>query len=101
MDPLFQDLHDAERMYFVLQWLGFQPKTHQNCTGKEIMEIVIETAKGLTIMPTSFLLYFSGHGAEEIICGIDGSTVTIDSILSAFTFSNCPILENVPKVLSR
>ncbi|KAM6398364.1 LOW QUALITY PROTEIN: caspase-10 [Pluvialis apricaria] len=90
---------DAEELERVFKWLGLDVKTYKNLTSQEIKDLMrtwqhLEDHKDRDC----FICCILSHGESGAIYGKDEELVSIRTIMSHFTATQCPQLAEKPKL---
>ena len=89
---------DAENLYSLFQWLGFEVKLFHNLTGKKMVQTVKEASKLDFRSRDCLIIAILSHGIEGKLYGTDEELIPVDEIPKYFNGYNCPTLVGKPKI---
>ncbi|XP_051877016.1 caspase-8-like isoform X3 [Pristis pectinata] len=89
---------DAERLTQVFTWLGFIVKIEENLSAAEMKKKMGEYRQEDHRAFDCFVCCILTHGERGVMCGTDDKQVSIRDITSCFSASQCPSLQQKPKV---
>lgn len=79
--------------------LLFDVHVKNNLTGNQMREVAIEVAHRDHSAFDSLVFIVMSHGSDrDRISGVDGRHVGIEELMSEFTATKCPTLQNKPKI---
>ncbi|XP_025083090.1 caspase-2-like [Pomacea canaliculata] len=92
---------DMNQLHDLLNYLGIKACYKTNCTADEIHEYLKAFSKHEELKNVSCLVVavLSHGGKDGIIYGSDGNTLKDDDIRSYFSITECPLMENKPKLI--
>ena len=90
---------DEEAIERLFKELHFKVEIKQNLSGLEIQKIAQEMAARDHSEYAAFVFFILSHGdKKDVIYGVDNRKAGMEDIMSEFTSTNCPTLENKPKL---
>ena len=90
---------DEEAIARLFKDLHFIVEIRQNLGGLGILKVAQETAARDHSKYGAFVFFIMSHGdKKDVIYGVDNRKAGMEDIMSEFTPTNCPTLENKPKL---
>ncbi len=91
---------DAERLKKTLTELGFEVDVIPNRTKAQMIYELQSYADSVQPQDIDILIIvIMTHGADRVLYGVDGSTITWDFVVTTFDNINCPNLRGKPKLI--
>ena len=92
-------LVDERRLLALFQHLNFDVHVKQDLT----MDCIRSTAREFAAKDHSqfdtFVFFVLSHGgSNDVICGVDGGTISVAELMCFFKPTECPTLQNKPKL---
>ena len=93
------EIDEKEITVLFSEELHFIVEVRRNLGGREISKAAEEIAKKDHSKYTAFAFFIMSHGDEkDVIQGVDGRRARVEDLMIEFTATNCPTLENKPKL---
>jgi len=90
---------DEEAIASLFNELHFKVEIRQNLSGQEIVKAAEEMAARDHSKYGAFVFCIMSHGdKKDFIYGVDNRKAGMEDLMSEFTPTNCPTLENKPKL---
>jgi len=90
---------DEEQIALLFEELHFIVVIRQNLDGLEILKVAQEMALKDHSNYAAFVFCIMSHGdKKDVIYGVDNRKAGIEDLMCEFTATNCPTLENKPKL---
>ena len=90
---------DEDAIALLFHELHFIVEIRQNLKGLEILKVAQEMAARDHSKYAAFVFCIMSHGdKKDVIYGVDNRKAGMEDLMSEFTATNCPTLENKPKL---
>jgi len=90
---------DEEAIASLFNELHFKVEIKQNLGRLEILQVAQEMAARDHSKHAAFVFCIMSHGdKKDVIYGVDNRKTEMEDLMSEFTATNCPTLENKPKL---
>ncbi|XP_034069289.1 caspase-8 isoform X1 [Gymnodraco acuticeps] len=89
---------DAECLWKVFEWLGFETVLEKDLKGDEIMSMMLELGRRNHNQMDCLVCCILSHGKEGSVHGVDGQPVEIKRLMERVNGSHCPSLAGKPKL---
>ncbi|XP_010793746.1 caspase-8, partial [Notothenia coriiceps] len=89
---------DAECLWKVFEWLGFETVLEKDLKGNEILSVMLELGGRDHNQMDCLVCCILSHGKEGSVHGVDGQPVLIKKLMESVNGSHCPSLAGKPKL---